>query len=170
MIFVTIAIISNITSANNRYIVIDFYYSAACPSCKPYVNIMKEVEENYTGKVIINWKNLAGPNNQDNYTEWSKHGFRTYPCAVINNETKVPKDNLTRENLDALLEQYIKKLNIDKSNNTYDIIHYNLFERPNPAAWMILIVVIVWIVSLIIFLYSLYKNKHKKEEPPDQKQ
>jgi thiol-disulfide isomerase/thioredoxin len=169
LLLAALIMITPLVSAAQRYVTIDFYYSSTCPSCKPYIKIMKEIDENYTGKIHINWKDFAGPGGEVNRTEWREHGFKTYPCALIENETKVPKENLTRDNLEAILKEYIDKLGVEEPVGPFQMIYYYLFVQLNPVAWMILIVFIIWVISLIFMLYTYYK-KHKDNKPPDKKE
>ena len=86
-------------------VVLAYYYSASCGSCKPKTAIVEEIAQNYTGRVAVIMKEVGS--NQTNREEWESYGFTLYPSAVINNETKIPKENITRENLELLLNSYL---------------------------------------------------------------
>jgi hypothetical protein len=106
-------------------IIVDFYYSESCHSCdeyKPYIHQI-EAEENYTGKILVNWKEVGS--NMTNYQEWRNRGFFSYPSVAINNETMIPKNNLTFEELKDKIDAYIAQQQI---NQSYDegILQFDL--------------------------------------------
>lgn len=99
-------------------VVVDFFYSSKCPSCQSYVSFVEEVEENYTDVVFL-WLDVAdAEQGSENYDKMHDYGFTSFPCAVVNNETKIPKVNLTRDALESVLDSYIAGL---KPNETFDV-------------------------------------------------
>jgi glutaredoxin-related protein len=96
-------------------IILDYYYSETCGSCKSYTEEINKIEANFSEKIIVNKKDVRS--NTKNWDEWRDHGFKSYPAAVINNETKVPKSNLTYETLDEIINAYIAEQEI---NQTFD--------------------------------------------------
>lgn len=86
------------------------YYSASCGSCKTAKELVLELEQNYTGDNIVFIRKEVG-SNSTNHAEWKSYGFITYPSIVINNETKIPKDNITREKLVVIIDEYLAKVN-----------------------------------------------------------
>ncbi|MCK4415989.1 MAG: hypothetical protein KAU84_02445 [Thermoplasmatales archaeon] len=104
------------SAAAENMIVVDYYYSVKCGSCKVYTEgVIDPIEVNFSGKIIVNRKDVRS--DTKNWNEWRDHGFKTYPAAVINNETKVPKSNLTYETLEEFINAYIAKLEV---NQTFD--------------------------------------------------
>ena len=77
-------------------IVVDFYYSKSCGSCKTANMTMHiieaEYEKNYSGLIIFNMKEVS------NYTYNRERQARNlgYPSVIINNETSISKDNITQ--------------------------------------------------------------------------
>lgn len=157
------------TVASQELIVIDFYYSEACHSCEEYFPVIENVEENenFTGKIIVYWKDVAS--NSSYYNEWSNHGFHSYPSVVINNETKVPKGNLTYETLETIIKDYIAGL---EANQTFDdtiidipfigkintsslslpvlTVVLGVLDSFNPCAFFILI----FLLNLLLYMQS----------------
>lgn len=104
------------SAAAENTIVVDYYYSTSCGSCKAYTErVIDPIEANFSGKIIVNRKDVRS--NTKNWNEWRDHGFKTYPAAVINNETKVPKSNLTYETLEEIINAYLTELEV---NQTFD--------------------------------------------------
>ncbi|UCF11613.1 MAG: hypothetical protein JSW06_06060 [Thermoplasmatales archaeon] len=103
------------SAAAEDMIILDYYYSETCGSCRPFTEEINEIASNFSKKIIVNKKDVRS--NTTNWDEWRNHGFKSYPSAVINNETKVPKNNLTYETLEVIINAYIAELEI---NQTFD--------------------------------------------------
>ena len=98
-------------------VVVDFYYSASCDSCKDAKAVVNDIYEYYThnfSKVIINYKEVGS--NSMNRQEMRDHDM-SFPSVVINNETKIPKFNITFETLQSIIDAYIMDIEI---NQTFD--------------------------------------------------
>jgi len=171
IIFLFIAFSIFVQSASAKSLVIvDYYYSGACSSCEWYSdNVIKPVErdENYTGKIVVNWKDVAS--NSTYYNEWSNHDFHSYPSAVINKEVKIPKSNLS---LDTLRDEIDKVLAGLEANQTFDdtiidipfigkintsslslpvlTIVLGVLDSFNPCAFFILI----FLLNLLLYMQS----------------
>lgn len=105
-------------------ITIEYFYNSGCGSCRLYTEIIEKIELNYTKEVVVIWKDVKYGNN---YTEMRSYKFTAYPCAVINNETKIPKTNLTYETLKKYIEIYIAG---GKPNGTSDTNGSSWIELP----------------------------------------
>jgi hypothetical protein len=109
-------IITTSVVAENQ-VTVDFYYSETCASCKPAIAIMDNITvyyaENYSGNVIINKKEVSS--NATNRKEMTDRKL-SFPSVIINNETKIPKTNLTFEEISDTINEYIANLNIHKYN------------------------------------------------------
>ncbi|MCX6664717.1 MAG: hypothetical protein NT038_01465 [Euryarchaeota archaeon] len=142
-------------TATEEMVIVDFYYSESCGSCRVPHEIMQDIkqryETNYSGKIIINIKNVdvKADEYSINKTEMQARGL-SYPSAIINNETKIPKENITQEklqNLEKLLNEYIAKL----PNQTIE---------PNNIP---LVLAVAMCVSLCILAAVVYKQQKKKK-------
>jgi len=106
------------SSLAEEKVVIEYFYSSGCGSCEKYSDIMEEVEQNYTNDITVLWKDVKS---ETYYSEWRAYGFTSYPCAVINNKTKIPRDdNLTifKNNLEESINTYLAGM---KPNETVDL-------------------------------------------------
>ena len=104
------------SAAAENMIILDYYYSASCGDCKAYTEgIIDPLEANFSEKIIVNRKDVKS--NTKDWNEWRDHGFKSYPAAVINNETKVPKSNLTYETLEEIINAYLAGVDV---NHTFD--------------------------------------------------
>jgi cytochrome c-type biogenesis protein len=115
------------------------YYSASCGSCKAASKLVDDLKKNYTGNNIVFIKKEVG-SNQTNYNEWKSYGFISYPSIVINNETKIPRDNITEKNLKTILNTYLSKVNASNQQQ-------NLLILILSAAGVILVIGILVAVT-----------------------
>ena len=168
--FLVVLLLTATSALAENQVIVDFYYSDTCGSCKPAIAVIDEITEfyaeNFTGNVIINKKEVGA--NATNRAEMRNRGL-IYPSAIINNETKIPKANLTYNELTEIIDAYIANLNLQK---TYDenIVSVPLIgamnltslslpiltivlaalDSFNPCAFFILI----FLLNLLVYLQS----------------
>jgi thiol-disulfide isomerase/thioredoxin len=151
-------------------VIVDFYYSETCGSCKPANEIMDQIihhyEENNSDQVIFFKKEITS--NTTNRNEMRERGL-SYPSVIVNNLTKIPKVNITYETLILVIDQAIANLtpNIFYDQNITEIpffgkINLSQLTLPfltitlatldsfNPCAFFILIV----LLSMLLYLQS----------------
>ena len=123
-------------------VVVDFYYSAPCESCKPPKEVMEEIQEyyaiNYSEIVIINIKEVS---NATNRQEMRDRGL-SFPVAIVNNETKIPKNNITFYEVQTIIDAYLQDIEI---NQTFDerIIDIPFIGRINTSSLSLPVLTIV---------------------------
>ena len=168
--FLVVLLLTATSALAENQVIVDFYYSDTCGSCKPAIAVIDEITEyyaeNFTGNVIINKKEVGA--NATNRAEMRNRGL-IYPSAIINNETKIPKANLTYNELTEIIDAYIANLNLQK---TYDenivsvpligTVNLTSLSLPvltivlaaldsfNPCAFFILI----FLLNLLVYLQS----------------
>jgi len=151
-------------------VIVDFYYSETCGSCKPANEIMDQIihhyEENNSDQVVFFKKEITS--NTTNRNEMRERGL-SYPSVIVNNLTKIPKVNITYETLILVIDQAIANLtpNIFYDQNITEIpffgkINLSQLTLPfltitlatldsfNPCAFFILIV----LLSMLLYLQS----------------
>jgi len=121
--FGLLLILTTSVLAENQ-IIVDFYYSETCSSCKSAVSIIDNITvhyaENYSRVVIIQKKEVSS--NATNRNEMHVRGL-SFPSVIINNETRIPKANLTYDEITESIDQYIINLSI---HNKYDMNTLNI--------------------------------------------
>jgi thiol-disulfide isomerase/thioredoxin len=151
-------------------VIVDFYYSETCGSCKPANEIMDQIihhyEENNSNQIVFFKKEITS--NTTNRNEMRERGL-SYPSVIVNNFTKIPKVNITYETLILVIDQAIANLtpNIFYDQNITEIpffgkINLSQLTLPfltitlatldsfNPCAFFILIV----LLSMLLYLQS----------------
>jgi hypothetical protein len=166
-LFLLLVLMTSVVAENQ--VIVDFYYSETCGSCKPAIAVMENITayyaENYSGSVIINKKEVGS--NATNRQEMTNRKL-SFPSVIINNETKIPKANLTFEEIRQIIDEYIMNLNIHKyDENILTIpgigtINLSSFSLPvltivlggldsfNPCSFFILI----FLLNLLVYLQS----------------
>ncbi len=109
-------------------ITIEYFYNSGCGSCKKYTAIVDKIAQNYSQEVVVIKKDVKY---KENSSEMNSYGFTTYPCAVINKETKIPKTNLTYETLEKCIEGYIAGVKPNETFNLNESIDIPFFGRIN---------------------------------------
>jgi len=124
-------------------VIVDFYYSSSCGSCKTANQTIDEVmvhyEVNYSGKVLFFKKEVGS--NQTNKNEMRVRGV-SFPSVVINNETKIPKANITYDFLVTQIDAYIKNLSNHESPNP-NILYLPIFGKVNLSSFSLPIFTVV---------------------------
>jgi len=100
---------------------------------------MVHYEANYSGQVLFFKKEVGS--NQTNRNEMSARGV-SFPSVVINNETKIPKANLTYEFLVTQIDAYIKNLSSHESPNP-NILYLPVFGKVNLSSFSLPVFTIV---------------------------
>ncbi|MGP8330668.1 MAG: cytochrome c biogenesis CcdA family protein [Methanosarcinaceae archaeon] len=65
--------------------------------------IVKQIEEQYND-IVIQWIDTGTPSG---WEKWNKYSFLEVPAIVINNETKIQKDEITKNNLGSIIAVYM---------------------------------------------------------------
>ncbi len=151
-------------------VVVDFYYSETCGSCKPAIEIMDQVilhyEENNSDKVVFFKKEIT--TNTTYRNEMRARGL-SYPSVIINNLTKIPKSNITYDILILAIDEAIAnltpsiyydqnitdipffgKINLSQLTLPFLTITLAALDSFNPCAFFILIV----LLSMLLYLQS----------------
>ncbi len=168
-VLVFLLIITTTVVAESQ-VIVDFYYSETCGSCKPGVAIMNNLTAyyavNYSGIVIINKKEVGS--NATNRNEMHARGL-SFPSVIINNETRIPKANLTYKEVSESIDEYIKNLS---THTEYEenIVHIpwigtvNLTSLSLPVLTVVLggldsfnpcsFFILIFLLNLLLYLQS----------------
>jgi hypothetical protein len=149
-------------------VVVDYFYSSKCGTCRAYTeDVIDPIEMNFSGKIIVNKIDVRA-----DARDWQKFldlGFKSYPAAIVNNETKIPKSNLTYDTLENIINLYLKKLesniiyeesiieipfigNVNTTDLSLPILTVVLgsLDSFNPCSFFILI----FLLNLLLYLQS----------------
>jgi cytochrome c biogenesis protein CcdA len=127
--------ISVVDSAVN----IEYFYQTGCHDCKFTTPIIDSIESEYDNVNITRTDVIF----TDGLDRWKIYGFREVPAIVINNETFLPKEEITEENLRAVIVNYSEDrqtASFTKEENLNVPIAYSLglFAGMSPCLMAIL--------------------------------
>jgi len=88
---------------------------SGCRDCAITDPIIMQMEQDYPN-VTFEWVDAS---TQDGLHRWEQYEFAEVPAIVINNETKIPKENITRENINASINAYLND-KVDLSYNSFN--------------------------------------------------
>jgi Cytochrome c biogenesis protein len=93
-------------------VTIQYFHQKDCPDCQITDPIIDQIENQYKNNSVIITKietSTAGGFNQ-----WNKYGFLEVPSIVINNKTKISKEEITEEKLKTSIDGYL----LEEEKNT----------------------------------------------------
>ncbi|AKB36903.1 Hypothetical protein MSSAC_2313 [Methanosarcina siciliae C2J] len=85
-------------------ITIQYFHQKDCHDCEITDPIVDRIETQYNNSVVIS---KIETSTADGFNQWNKYGFLEVPAIVINNETKIPKEEITEEKLKTLIDEYL---------------------------------------------------------------
>lgn len=167
MIIFTLTILAQSAFAEDL-VIVDYYYSSKCGTCRVFTEeVIDPIEMNFSGKIIVNRIDIRA--NAKVWQEFVDFGFKAYPAAVVNNETKIPKSNLTYDTLEYIINLYLAEIesNISYNESIIEIpfignvntsslslpvltIVLGVLDSFNPCSFFILI----FLLNLLIYLQS----------------
>jgi cytochrome c biogenesis protein CcdA len=98
-------------------ITIQYFHQKGCQDCKITDPIVDQIEAQYNSSIIITRIDTI---TADGFNQWNKYGFLEVPAIVINNETKIPKEEITEEKLKTSVNGYL--LEEEKNTNSTEKI------------------------------------------------
>ncbi|AGF97812.1 Hypothetical protein MmTuc01_2504 [Methanosarcina mazei Tuc01] len=84
-------------------VTIQYFHQKGCHDCEITDPIVDRIETQYNIIVISKIETSTA----DGFNQWNKYGFLEVPAIVINNETKIPKEEITEEKLKTLIDEYL---------------------------------------------------------------
>ncbi|QIB91629.1 cytochrome c biogenesis protein CcdA [Methanosarcina mazei] len=84
-------------------VTIQYFHQKGCHDCEITDPIVDRIETQYNTIVISKIETSTA----EGFNQWNKYGFLEVPAIVINNETKIPKEEITEEKLKTLIDEYL---------------------------------------------------------------
>lgn len=91
-----------ISAAQPLYI--EYFHQTGCHDCEITDPIIEQIEKQYENIEIVRIDVI----NSEGFNQWNQYGFIEVPAVVINNETKIPKEEITEENLRISIDKYLE--------------------------------------------------------------
>ncbi|MDR7667293.1 cytochrome c biogenesis protein CcdA [Methanosarcina sp. Z-7115] len=81
-----------------------YFHQKGCHDCEITDPLVDRIETQYNNGIIIT---RIETNTADGFNQWNKYGFLEVPAIVINNETKIRKEEITEEKLKTLIDEHL---------------------------------------------------------------
>lgn len=95
-------------------VTIQYFHQKGCADCQITDPIVDRIENQYKNNSVIITR--IETSTADGFNQWNKYGFLEVPAIVINNETKIPKEEITEEKLRTSINEYLTKGKDEQSN------------------------------------------------------
>jgi len=91
---------------------VEYFHQTGCHDCEITDPIIDQIEKQYEGITIVRTDVI----DTEGFKRWNQYGFIEVPAVVINNEKKIPKEEITEENLRISIDKYLED---SKPENQY---------------------------------------------------
>lgn len=109
-IFCSLLMLVNTVSA--QPVLVEYFHQTGCHDCEMTDPIIDSIETQYKDIVV----QRIETNTVDGFNRWNKYDFREVPAIVINNETKISKDEINEDRIKKSINEYLNnKENISES-------------------------------------------------------
>jgi len=152
----------------DKPVLVEYFYSKTCPDCARTTPIIDEIEQEYGWRVVV--ERIEVSSSVENWDRWYSYGFEEIPSVVVNNETKIPKENITKERLEEIIDIYLAggkprkpfsynktivttlfgKINVTKLSLPLLAVVLGAVDSFNPCSFFILL----FLLSLLIYAKS----------------
>ena len=109
----TLLCVVQLANAENT-VRMEYFYSEGCPICAQTTPIINAIEEEYENNISIERFEIG---TLENWNQWKNYGFLEVPAVVINNQTKIPREQITKEKLQHIIDWYLTN---PQPNLTFD--------------------------------------------------
>lgn len=99
-------------------VTIEYFHQKGCHDCEITDSIVDRIEVQYNDSIVITRIDTI---TADGFNQWNKYGFLEVPAIVINNETKIPKEEITEEKLKTSVNGYLLEEEKNAENSTEKI-------------------------------------------------
>ncbi|MEM0493447.1 MAG: thioredoxin domain-containing protein [Candidatus Thermoplasmatota archaeon] len=164
----TLTLIFTITSQSiSTPLELEFFYSEGCPDCQEAKPIIETIQEEYKNNISITWREITLI---ENWEIFIAYNLSEVPALVINKTTKLSKEEITKDNLEKIINKIIsgekpennKSDNIMIINTPFGVVNLSGLTLPiitillagldsiNPCSFWVLF----FLLSLLIYAQS----------------
>lgn len=99
-------------------ITIQYFHQKGCQDCKIIDPIVDRIEVQYNDSIVVTRIDTI---TADGFNQWNKYGFLEVPAIVINNETKIPKEEITEKKLKTSINEHLLEEKKNTKNSTENV-------------------------------------------------
>ncbi|WP_407356274.1 thioredoxin family protein [Methanolobus sp. WCC5] len=146
---------SGITPVYAQSVNIEYFYQAGCHDCEITNPLINQIKKQYENIIVIK----TDVSTTEGFNRWNQYGFLEVPAVVINNETKISKEEITEEKLKVAIDNHFRGEETDNQhiNSTLNIpfaYSLGLFAGMSPC----LMAILGFLLSLTAGTNSSVKN------------
>jgi len=146
---------------------LEYFYGTTCPDCAQTTPIIDEIEQEYGNNITVERLDVSI---LENWERWDSYDFVEVPAVVVNYETKLPIDEITKENLETVIDNILGggQTNESSDQNIWIVDtpfgKFNVSELSLPALTIILggldslnpcsFWVLLFLLSLLLYVQS----------------
>jgi cytochrome c biogenesis protein CcdA len=93
------------------YTYVEYFHMSRCGDCAIIDPMVRQIEHDYSD-IAVEWVDV---DTVDGLHRWERYGFVEVPAIVINNETRISKEEISRENLSVALNAYLNNSTVSGS-------------------------------------------------------
>lgn len=90
-----LAVVVLIPVVSAQEVSIEYFYQTGCRDCELTAPIIEKIKKEFADIEIIK----TDVSRKEGFDRWNQYGFTEVPAIVINNNTLIPKEKITEENL-----------------------------------------------------------------------
>ncbi|WP_407283106.1 cytochrome c biogenesis protein CcdA [Methanolobus sp. WCC1] len=136
--YILYLIFLSISLSSAQPIYVEYFYQDGCHDCEVTAPLINQIEKQYEDINIVK----INVGTKEGFNKWNQYNFLEVPAIVINNETKISKEQITEDNLKLSIDNYLKGEKEDiKYNSTLDLpfaYSLGLFAGLSPCLMAIL--------------------------------
>ena len=107
-----------IPNAYANPVTIQYFHQKGCHDCEITDPIVDRIETQYNNSIIIT---RIETSTADGFNQWNMYDFLEVPAIVMNNETKISKEEITEEKLKTSIDKYLSEKEINTENSPENI-------------------------------------------------
>ncbi len=149
VVTVVIGLIGLVTIAGASSIHMEYFHVSQCSACELTDPIIVGLERTYDNTLIVERIDVNTP---DGWKRWRQYDFIEVPAVVINGAIKIPKEEITVENLRVAIEQSLAGAEPQESSPPIDwdipfAFSLGLFSGFSPCLMAILGFILVYVTG-----------------------
>ncbi|WAI01074.1 urease accessory protein UreH domain-containing protein [Methanogenium organophilum] len=138
-----------ISTVGASTIFLEYYHMDRCSDCKITDPLIADLENAYDGTLTIEWIDTG---TLEGWERWKPHGFLEVPAVVVNGTIKIPKEEITEENIRAAIERALSETDRGEipSDIDWDIplaYSFGLFSGFSPCLMAILGFILAYVTG-----------------------
>ncbi|RXA19471.1 cytochrome c biogenesis protein CcdA [Methanosarcina sp. MSH10X1] len=118
-----------IPTTSEEPVSVQYFHQKGCHDCAITDPIIDRIDTQYKNSSVV--ISRIETSTADGFNQWNKYGFLEVPAIVINNETKISKEEIAEERIKKSINEYL----LEEEKNTNNSIK-NLQENKQDSGYI----------------------------------